>query len=78
MNLAHKYVQLKKGDILVVKINMRSAEHGEEIMRLKESLSSRYKEHGVSVLIVDENIDISSLDEEEMRELGWVRAGAGV
>lgn len=65
----------KQGDVVVVKVNGPMLRETAVNLRdaLRKSLDSAGIE-GVSAMVLDKGCDLALLDEDAMRQAGWVRA----
>ena len=67
-----KKLELKKGDLIVVKVPKNSPLHEKVNMSSISKLMTQFK---ATAIIISDDIDIEKLDSKTMEKLGWVRKG---
>lgn len=70
-------LNIKEGDVFLVKLNNErlSAAAYEKVANQMQNFTWSHGFRNVQIIIIDQDVDITLLNEEQMKNLGWVRAG---
>lgn len=72
LKLQVQKLELNDGDVILVKVNTLVTDNVAK--NLSDSFKKIIGEKKVHALLIEEPIDVSKLNEDDMRDLGWVRA----
>lgn len=72
LKLQVQKLELNDGDVILVKVNTLVTDNVAK--NLSDSFNKIIGEKKVHALLIEEPIDVSKLNEDDMRDLGWVRA----
>lgn len=73
INIDISTLQIKEGDIIVVKFDADLFDSDDFLKQLRSSLSEVFPNDKFNGIFLDKNIDISTISEEEMHKMGWVK-----
>lgn len=72
LKLQVQKLELNDGDVILIKVNKPISDGVAN--NLSDSFKKAIGEKKVHAMLIEEPIDVSKLNEDDMRELGWVKA----